>query len=160
MTISELQTTRASPEDNLILANLLNHYVYDMAEWFDISADQNGFYSYELDGIWTDRFLFYIARLDTVPIGFALVEQIGDLQDLKEFFIVRRYRRSRFGRNLCEYVCNAHPGNWQVRVFGGNRPAVPFWNRVIAGYTNDSYTKTELTIDDKPWTHYHFQNQI
>ena len=136
----------------------MNHYVYDLAEWFDISSDLNGFYSYDVDGIWTDRFHVYLARLDSVPVGFALIEQIGDLHDLKEFFIARRYRRARFGQDLVEYVCNTHPGTWQVRVFCGNLPAVPFWNRAVSDYTKDRYTKTELRLDDKPWTHYHFQN--
>jgi predicted acetyltransferase len=158
MTASRLEIARASVEETPVLANLMNHYVYDMAEWFDISSDLDGFYSYDVDGIWTDRFHIYIARLGGIPIGFALIEQIGDLHDLREFFIVRRHRRARFGQDLCKYVWNAHHGEWQVRVFCGNRPAAPFWKRVISGYTNGKYTETELKKDDKPWTYYHFQN--
>jgi predicted acetyltransferase len=159
MTRSRLHITQASPEDDRVLANLMNHYIYDMAEWFDLSSDIEGFYAYPIDVMWADTFDVYIARLDGVPIGFALIEMIDDLHDLKEFFIVRRHRRARFGKGFCGYVWGARRGAWRVRVFCGNRPAVQFWERVISDYTEGMYTEENIKKDDKQWVYYHFNHE-
>ena len=153
MADQQFGVTKAHQADMPLLSNLLNHYAHDMSEWFKVDSDLNGFFSYDLDDISSPNHRVFIARYGKSPTGFALIQKVSDEFDVKEFFILRRYRRSKAGQQLTSFVWKQLPGKWKVRVFSGNRPAVSFWRKVILEYTED-----HLEIDGNPWIHFHFQS--
>jgi predicted acetyltransferase len=145
-----------------VVDNLLELYCHDMAEWFLVDAHEDGRYAYPAEEVWNDGVDVYLARLDRVPIGFALVGSaepyVGDpsVKDLDEFFIVRRHRRGGLGQALATHVWNAYPGQWLVRVFQGNRPALPFWRAAIGRYTGGGYSEEERDVNGRRWSYFRF----
>ncbi|MEM7099528.1 MAG: hypothetical protein AAF541_14785 [Pseudomonadota bacterium] len=154
--MDELTISRANKSEESLLTNLLNHYVYDMSEWFKFDPDPNGFFSYDLPCLDSEIQHVYIARYKNSPAGLAIVNQDEAHLDMKEFFILRRYRGGDTAQQFFELILQQHPGHWQVRVFAQNKPAVPFWKRAITNLTHADYTESQLLIDGQPWIHYHF----
>jgi len=147
-----------------VLRNLFEHYLHDMAEWFQFDTNEDGAYDYPAATCWGDGKAVFLAYADAVPIGFALVDSAEEFtgdplgHDLKEFFVVRRYRRAGTGAALARHVWDLHPGPWLVRVFQGNLPALPFWRATIAAYAADSWREEILTSNNKRWSHFHFSS--
>ncbi|MFT7652114.1 MAG: putative acetyltransferase [Limisphaerales bacterium] len=160
MTDPTLVVTKADSSDSPLLRNLLNHYVYDMSEWFKFDPDPDGSFSYDLDEFWSSGHHVFIARFGDSPVGVALVQTIDDEFDLKEFFVLRRYRRSGVGQAFSAEVWDRLPGKWKVRVFTGNKPAVPFWKEVVSEYTHNKYSEDQLKINGKSWIHFCFQSPV
>lgn len=52
MSLSDLVISRIGPESDLVLRNLFEHYIYDMAEWFEIDTKADGSYSYDTSVVW------------------------------------------------------------------------------------------------------------
>jgi predicted acetyltransferase len=145
-----------------VLANLLGYYLHDMAEWFRFDANADGSYRYPTAGLWDGDRRVYLAYVDDIPVGFALVDA-GDAyvkrpgsKDLHEFFVVRRHRGTGLGRQLAERVWSDHPGPWVVRVFHGNLPALPFWRSVIGTYTDGRYQEEPRRVGDRNWSYFVF----
>ena len=66
--------------------------------------------------------------------GFILVRTEG-VNDMSEFFVMRKYRRSGTGREAARRVFALFPGAWQVRQLHGNDAATAFWRAVVpSGY--------------------------
>jgi predicted acetyltransferase len=147
-----------------ILANLLAQYIYDMAEWFLLDADELGRYSYATDAIWLPGSHVDLAYVDRIPVGFALTcgaESFTDVvgtRDLHEFFVVRRHRRAGFGRQLAAHVWDTEPGPWLVRVYQGNVPALPFWRNMIDDYTGGRFREEVLQVKERPWSYFWFDS--
>jgi predicted acetyltransferase len=147
----EVKLTVAKPSDALVLANLLELYAHDLSDTFALELREDGRFGYEkLPLYWSEperRFAFLIhcgARL----AGFALVtrgspaSEDPDDFDVAEFFIVRRYRRSRVGRQAAFLLWNRFAGRWIVRVSEGNHGGCKFWTNVIAEYTHGELAQT------------------
>jgi len=69
---------------------------------------------------------------------------------------MRRHRHGGVADRLATHVWNLHPGPWVVRVFAGNRPAVPFWRRIVAEYSGDAFTEQTVQAHDKDWIYLSF----
>src|SRR5438067_196390 len=89
---SELSISRIGPESDVLLRNLFEHYVHDMAEWFDIDTKPDGSYSYDTSTIWSNGYDAYLAKIEGSIAGFALIgtadEWLGKTgaHDVHEFF--------------------------------------------------------------------------
>lgn len=156
MSDSILTVRKTDKADHQLVTNLLNHYLYDMSEWFKFDPDDNGFYSYDED---IESDMAFIAHYGGSPAGFALVREVGDHFDMHEFFVLRRYRRIGTGQVFCHQIWQQLPGKWLVRVFAENTPAMPFWKEVISNHTNNQYSESNPVINGKSWIHYDFQVQ-
>jgi predicted acetyltransferase len=159
-----LEVTRVGRDANTIVTNLFEFYMHDMAEWFRFDTDVDGKYHYDLDRHWDRGDRFYLARVDGALAGFAVVGpplpfiEDPNARDINEFFVLRRYRRERIGEHLARAVWDAEPADWLVRVFEGNRPAVPFWRGAIARYTDDRYVEERRFHNEKWWAFFTFSN--
>jgi predicted acetyltransferase len=157
-----IEFQRVDRSHERVVANLLELYCHDMAEWFLIDANADGRYEYSADKVWNDEVDVHLAYIDRIPIGFALIGSaepfVGDagVKDLDEFFIVRRHRRSGIGRMLATHVWNEYPGRWLVRVFQGNRPAVPFWRSAIGAYTDGAFAEEVRDVAGRSWSYFTF----
>jgi predicted acetyltransferase len=57
------------------------------------------------------------------------------VNDMSEFFVMRKYRRSGVGREAARRVFAMFPGIWQLRQVHGNDAATAFWRAVVpSGY--------------------------
>lgn len=159
-----LTVTRVGPEANAIIENLFEHYLHDMAEWFRFDTGPDGRYGYDMAKHWARGDRVYLARVGDALAGFALVgptmPHIDDplAYDVDEFFVIRRYRRAHVGERLARTIWDAERGQWLVRVFEGNKPAVPFWRDIVGRYTNQNYVETRTFHNAKWWAFFTFRN--
>lgn len=162
MVLIDIKILRVDRSHDPILRNLLELYVHDMAEWFKFESGKDGRYGYATEKFWGDDHAVYLAYAGPIPIGFGLIgpaeSNTGDpgVKDLDEFFIVRRHRRSGVGRVVAAHIWDANPGGWLVRVYQGNRPALPFWRGAIADYTKGEYQEEVRVVGDRLWSYFTF----
>lgn len=146
-----------------VFDNLVNHYLYDMAEWFGYDSAPDGTYTMDDATPWATDHQVYFAYVGTLPVGFALIRP-GERflgapgWDMEEFFIMRRYRRCQVGHTFAHHVWRQHPGRWIVRVFVGNRPALPFWHRCVSAFTAGAYEQQRVYRYERHWDHLLFDS--
>jgi len=148
-----LTISKVGPSSATILENLFQYYLHDMSEWFDID-------SYDLSTIWKSD--VYLATFDDTPAAFALIGPASDdptAQDVHEFFVLRKFRRSRIGYQLASHVWNDRRGEWRVRVLEANAAAVSFWRTTISTYSHGSYQEDQRTVNDRPWRFFRFTSE-
>ena len=130
------EVVRASLSDKAVLRRLVQLYHYDFSEWNGDDVDEHGEFGHQyLDHYWTDQdsHPFLIRQADRWA-GFALVRTEG-VNDMSEFFVMRKYRRSGVGQAAARQVFALFPGAWQVRQLHGNDAATAFWRAVVpSGY--------------------------
>jgi len=165
MSSHKLIMLKIGPESDGVLRNLFEHYMHDMAEWFKFDTEPDGRYSYDTSaGVWDRGCEVYLAKIGDSLAGFAIIgdarEWLGDIdaRDLREFFVIRRFRRTGIGQGMARCLWNQHPGGWLVRVFEANVPAVPFWREVVAGYTDGAYVEERRVVNDRPWRFFRFES--
>jgi predicted acetyltransferase len=162
---SEVVYRRVDRSHDPILINLFEHYLHDMAEWFQFDYRPDGRYGMDTATYWNNGAEAWFAYVGDTPIGFALVGSAGafigdaDARDMDEFFVVRRYRRSGVGRAFARHVWDAYRGRWLVRVFQGNLPALPFWRGAIADYSDGAFDEDVRTVRDRRWSYFTFDNR-
>jgi len=164
MNAQSITITRVGREADSLIENLFGLYLHDMAEWFlfDIGAD--GRYHHDMARYRADGSSVYLARVGETPAGFALVGPAPGwfgrplTRDLHEFFVLRRHRRTRLGETMARTVWDSERGRWLVRVFEGNRPAVPFWRTVVGRYTDHTHRETRREHNGRPWACFTFAN--
>src|ERR1700754_684980 len=130
------------PEQESVLANLLELYAHDFSAFLDLELGADGRFGYaHLPLYWKEssRYPFFI-RVNSHLAGFVLLQRgsqiSGDqsIWDVTEFFIVRGYRRRGVGLKAAHEVWRQFPGNWEVRVIDRNPKAKLFWARAIAEF--------------------------
>lgn len=163
MQTSDLQISRIGPESDLLLRNLFEHYLHDMAEWFGFDTEPDGSYSFDTSTVWDGGYDAYLAKLGDSIAGFALVGSAtewlddADAHDVDEFFVIRRFRRQGVAGRFAHFLWDERPGPWLVRVLEANLPAVPFWRSTISSYTVASYEEERRVINGRPWLFFQFQ---
>jgi len=162
MAPSNFSIAKIGPESEVVLRNLFQYYLHDMAEWFEVDTQADGSYLYDTSSIWTKGYDAYLAKVGDFPAGFALVgpaaEWLDDAgaRDVHEFFVIRRFRRNGFGQTLAMLLWNEHPGKWLVRVLEANAPAVLFWRTTIASHSDGAYEEEGRTVNGRRWRFFRF----
>ncbi len=160
----DMEVRQVDRSQDAVLRNLLNLYIHDMAEWFLIDSDEDGRYAYDTEPLWENGVDVHFVYHGRVPVGFALVGSAQpyttkpDAKDLDEFFILRRHRRAGLGTAVATHVWDLYPGPWVVRVYQRNRPALPFWRSVVAGYTGGDFQEDVRSVRDRPWSYFFFDS--
>jgi predicted acetyltransferase len=162
MSPSNLSISKIGPESDAVLRNLFEHYLHDMAEWFEIDTQADGSYSYDTSSFWESGYDAYLAKVEDSIAGFALVgsavEWLGDIgaHDVHEFFVIRGFRRNGMGQRMATALWNERPGEWLVRVLELNAPAVLFWRTAISSYSRGSYEEQGRIVKGRPWRFFRF----
>jgi predicted acetyltransferase len=162
MSPSNLLISKIGLESRVVLRNLFEHYLHDMAEWLEFDTNADGSYSYDTSLVWEKGYDAYLAKVGDSIAGFALVgsatEWLGGIgaHDVHEFFVIRRFRRSGIGQRMATLLWNERPGEWLVRVFEANPPAVPFWRTAISSYSCGSYKEERHIVNGRPWRFFRF----
>jgi predicted acetyltransferase len=159
---SSLSISKIGPESDVLLRNLFEHYMHDMAEWFEIDTKADGSYSYDTSLIWENAYDVYVAKVGDSIAGFAIlgsaVEWLGGngAHDVREFFVIGRFRRRGIGQRMATLLWNERPGEWLVRVLESNAPAVLFWRTAIAAHSRGSYEEEARIVHARPWRFFRF----
>ena len=157
----------AGPDQQLIMANLLELYIHDFSEFLDLDIGEDGRFSYPALSIyWSEpgRHPFLI-RADGKLAGLALVKRASAVSnsesawDMAEFFVLRNYRGRGVGTLAAHQVWRRFPGAWEVRVMERNVAARSFWTRAIAAFAGEAVQPVRIEKSGEPWDLFSFQSR-
>ena len=157
-----LSFLKIGSQPEAVLRDLFQHYLRDMAEWFEVDTNPDGSYAYDISAIWEKGFETYLAKVDDSVAGFALVrsadEWLGevDAHDVHAFFVLPGFRRSGVGQRMATHIWNEHAGAWLVRVLEANGTALAFWRAAIANYTCGCPKEQSRLVKGRPWVFFRF----
>jgi len=145
----------ATRDDKPVLLALNEHYTYDFSEILGLDVGEDGWFGgTRLDRHFEDpRCHPFLIRVDGKLAGFALHEGRSRLtrdegvNDVAEFFVMRKYRKHAVGARAAFALFDRFPGPWEVRQMRANVGAIAFWRKVIERYTRGAYE--ELEWDDE-----------
>jgi len=156
-----IEISEATLDNQPILANLMELYLYDFSEIVGDDCSDNGLFGYPpLDLYWlvTGRHAFLV-RVDSRLAGFVLVKE-GSLyldnpadndipMQVAEYFILRKYRRQGLGTQVAWKIFDRFPGRWEIAEIVENTSAQVFWRKIIGQYTNGQFS--ELLLNNEHW---------
>lgn len=153
----KVELEECTREDHLRLDRLMQLYVHDFTDFLEWDLNEEGRFEEEiLAEYFVDEPKFaWLIRADGKLAGFVLVNMETVLKDnagghnVREFFVVRRWRRYGVGKAAAIQIFSRFPGKWEVRVMQRNVKAQKFWEATISEYTQGNYRK-ELR-DDNLW---------
>jgi len=151
-----IEVIPAEESQKSVLMHLMELYNHDFSEYTKEDVNEHGLFGYSyLDHYWTEegRHPFFI-KVDGYYAGFILVgtgrrySTNEKAHSIAEFFVMRKYRGMNVGSFAAKYVFNLFKGEWEVRVLNANKPALPFWHKVVNEYTNGNNAYyPESTLD-------------
>jgi predicted acetyltransferase len=162
-----IEVLPAAPEQQPVLANLLELYAHDLSAFFDIELGPDGRFGYPaLPLYWEEEGRFpFLVRVDGRLAGFVLVSRgsriSGDpgVWDMAEFFVLRRCRKQGIGAAVAREVWRRFPGSWEVRVLANNQPARRFWEAAIRSFAGSGATEQVTEVGGKPWHVFSFSRR-
>jgi predicted acetyltransferase len=161
-----IEVTPALPEQQSILANLLELYVYDFSEFLELHLGADGRFGYEqLPLYWkeTNRYPFLI-KVNGYLAGFVFVHKGSQISgdenvwDMAQFFILHGYRRLGIGKQVAHEIWQRFPGIWEVRVIARNQKAKIFWERAIAEFTGKAIESVSFDKAGENWHLFSFES--
>lgn len=163
---SNIEVIPATPDQQPILANLLELYAHDFSEFRSMDLGEDGRFGYKyLPLYWQDPHRHpFLVRLGEKLAGFVLVKQGSEVSgdegvwDMTEFFVVRAYRRRGIGTEIAHQVWRRFPGHWEVRVMEANHSAQKFWERAVALFTGAPASSARVRKDGKVWDVFSFES--
>lgn len=141
-----IKLVKALKEEELILHNLMQFYIYEFTQYISaIALEENGLYKpFDLAQYWRNPNLHpYFIKRDEELIGFALVESATETtpNTILEFFIIRKYSGKGYGKLAAYEIFTLFSGKWSVMQLEKNYPAQAFWRSTIAKFTSGNYTE-------------------
>jgi predicted acetyltransferase len=142
-----------------VLRNLYELYAHDFSERVPLSLDREGRFAVAIDDAWwtrDDHHPFFILREEEL-CGFALVRRgsrvtdAPEPMDVGEFFVLRRWRRTRVGTAAAHALFATFPGPWEVRVQQSNGPALAFWMRALETFADRPVTFSRFDAKGVEW---------
>lgn len=142
-----------------VIQNMARFYAYDLSkscgfyDLFDWSFPANGLYeAIDLSDYWKpDHFPFYI-KVDGELAGFALIDKKGTTPEVDwnmgQFFIVGKYQGKGIGHQVAIEIFSQFRGIWEVMQMPDNVPAIAFWKKVIADFTNNKFSEERKTVQE------------
>ena len=157
--LTHIELVPAAPDQQAVLANLLELYAHDFSEFHEIELGTDGRFGYkDLPLYWHDPGRRpFLVRADGRLAGLVLVKKGSELSgdqtvwDMAEFFIVRRYRRRGIGTCVAHEVWRRFPGCWEVRIMESNRSAHVFWARAIAAFVGETIAPRRIESRGTRW---------
>jgi len=158
-----IELVSASREQEPVVANLLQLYIYDFSELLDMDTGADGKFAYpHLPLYWSEpgRYPFLIT-VDDKLAGLVLVKAGSEpaSHDLAEFFVLRRHRRRGVGTSIAHQVWRRLPGPWEVRVMDANVAAQHFWAHAISNFIGLPAVPTRVERDGEIWQIFSFESR-
>jgi predicted acetyltransferase len=152
--VEKIEIVKATQNNNIVIARLLELYVYDFTEYMDFDVDEEGLFHYPFEEYLSlpDHFIYLILvnghYAGLVLMKLATNEQGKSYYTIAEFFILKKYRKLGIGKKVASKILMDYPGHWMIYQSKNNIPAQIFWRKIIAECTNGQYK--EYQKDDKP----------
>ncbi len=149
----EVKLKKAQEQDRSLLWNMLQFTLYDSSFFMDNEINKEGVFEYKwFNNYFTDedRAAYIIQDECENVLGMAMVNAYLKLQHsckaqcVSEFLILPKYRRHHIGKRVAHMLFDMYDGEWEVQPMDNNKGAYTFWEKVIAEYSNNKYTKNEL----------------
>ena len=164
---AHIEIIPAMPEQEPILANLLELYAHDFSEFHPIELGIDGRFGYrQLSLYWSEPGRHpFLASIDGKLAGFAMVKRgseiSGDIEvwDMAEFFVVRGYRKRGIGTEIAHDVLRRFPGLWEVRVMQSNRAAHHFWECTISAFAGKVIHSVPVEKCGEYWYLFSFESK-
>jgi predicted acetyltransferase len=165
--VLDVQVIPALPEQESILANLLELYAHDFSEFINLQLGADGRFGYErLPSYWkeSNRHPFLITA-DGHLAGFVFVHRGSELSDdadvwdVAEFFIVRGFRRLGLGTKAAQEIWKRFIGDWEVRVIDRNQQAKTFWARAIKEFLGETIEPIRIAKGGEVWHVFSFKSE-
>lgn len=164
---AHIEVIPARPEQEPILANLLELYAHDFSEFLCLELGTDGKFGYSsLPLYWAEDGRHpFLVRVDGKLAGLVLVKRGSEVSggetvwDMAEFFVLRGYRRRGIGTQIAHEVWRRFPGAWEVRVMESNAPASDFWAHAISVLTGEAIQPIRVEKDGKCWTLFSFESK-
>jgi predicted acetyltransferase len=165
----EIEVLHATAQDKPALQRLMQFYLYDFSEFLNLEMGDNGVF---MEGILDSYFSGnetrtpYLIKVNGKLAGFILVSDQVILEEskgakcIKEFFVMRRYRRAGIGRIALKNLLDSAPSAWEVRVVANNQPAIHFWMAALHQLTNGNFSRRDLNDEQWKGPVFTFQNGI
>ena len=165
--LSHIEVIGATANQKPILENLLELYSYDFSEFQDLELGADGRFGYKnLALYWGDPNRYpFLVRVDGRWAGFALVKRgselsdDGNVWDMAEFFVVRKYRKMGLGTKTAHEVWRCFPGIWEIRVMESNPAAHQFWERAVGAFVGVAVPSALVEKDAKRWCVFSFESK-
>jgi len=160
MQSAHIEVIPATPDQEPILANLLELYAHDFSEFHGLELGADGRFGYtHLPLYWREPERHpFLVRSDGKLAGLVLVTSNENIWDMAEFFVVRGYRRRGIGTHIAQEVWRRFPGQWQVRVMESNRSANQFWERAISVFAGDAIRSIRVEKSGQYWRVFSFES--
>jgi predicted acetyltransferase len=145
-----VRDARAAPADRLWIQSVYREYLDDLNPGTGLfpRLGEVGHREPDLIAHWfgdPNTYPLVIVK-GSEPVGFARVVRsvAGAAQPridyrMGEFFVSRARRRLGIGRTAVQLILSRFAGRWEISEYLRNAPAVSFWRRVVASYTQGSY---------------------
>jgi predicted acetyltransferase len=161
-----IEVVRATVEQMPIVANLLELYIHDFSEFFDVELGEDGRFGYpHLPLYWHEANRHpFLVRIDGKLAGLVLVKQgsvfSGDpaVWDMAEFFVARAYRRRGVGTRIAHEVWRRFPGRWEIRVMEANAMACGFWQHAVSEFAGDAMVSSRIESNGRSWQLFSFES--
>lgn len=158
----------ATPEQEPVLANLLELYIHDFSEFHEVELGPDGRFGYpNLALYWREPGRYpFVVKMDGQLAGLVLVKrgsQVSDsnaIWDMAEFFVVRGFRRRGVGTMIAHEVWRRFPGLWEVRVMQSNHAARTFWELAIARFGVNPQRFVHRKETGELWDVFSFQSRL
>ncbi len=163
---ARIEIIPAQPEQESILANLLELYAHDFSEFHDLEIGADGRFGYSsLPLYWSEPGRHpFLVWVEGKLAGFVLVKRGSEVTghatvwDMAEFFVLRGYRRRGIGTHIAHEVWRRLPGRWEVRVMESNNSAQPFWAHAISMFTGEAIRPVSVEHDGRSWMLFSFES--
>lgn len=164
---ADVEVIAASPEQEPVLANMLELYVHDFSEFMDLKLGPDGRFGYQsLPLYWKESNRYpFLVMADGNLAGFVFVRggsaisDEADVWDMAEFFIVRGFRGRRVGTQAAQEIWKRFPGKWEVRVTDRNEKARSFWDRAVGEFLGETIKPRLIDKDGKTWHVFSFESR-
>ena len=165
---AHIEVIPAGPEQQLILANLLELYAHDFSEFHDIEIGADGRFGYRsLPLYWSEPGRHpFLVWVEGNLAGLVLVKKGSEISgnetvwDMAEFFVLRGYRRRKIGTRIAHEVWKRFPGLWEVRVMESNVSALHFWAHAISALTGEAIHPVCIEREGKRWKLFSFPTSV
>jgi predicted acetyltransferase len=164
---AHIEVISAGPEQESILANLLELYAHDFSEFHDLKLGTDGRFGYRgLPLYWSDPERYpFLSRTNGELAGLVLLKKGSEVSgnhnvwDMAEFFVLRGYRRRGIGTQIALEVWRRFPGLWEVRILHSNIAAREFWAHAISIFTGEVPHPVQFEKEGTCWTLFSFESK-
>ena len=163
--LPRIELVRATPDQQPIIANLIELYAHDFSEFYPIELGTDGRFGYkDLALYWSEAdWLPFLVQVNGRWAGFVLsrreraVEGNEPVWDVSEFFVLRAWRRRSVGITVAHELWQRWPGRWQVRVMESNDSGCRFWEKAVRTFAGDGVRASRFEKCGVNWRLFTFE---